>query len=368
MSKPTLQQIKASIQNQGAKWTPGVTSISQLSEQQQNLRLGLDIPKGERERIKSALAQEQPPEFVFARERDWRNKDGYNWVSDIKDQGNCGSCVAFATVATLESQAKIQVNKPSYPFDLSEADLFFCGAGRKCNQGWWPAEALKYAQEKGVPRETCFPYQDQDLNCTPCNDRQNHLLKIGKSQELINITQRKEWLDKQGPLVACMAVYRDFFYYKDGVYEQTDNNLAGYHAVACIGYSESEQCWICKNSWGPDWGNQGFFKIAYGEAEMDTSFAMYGVGELTGPLIDEAQQDDDEQKKGWAKYAVVEQSLLPEDNNNVFWAYVEDKWRYQPISAEQLVTLNPTLCAADSLQVIYQGEQIVKIQTWKQFS
>lgn len=65
MSKPTLQQIQGAIQNQGAKWTPGVTSVSELSEDQQNLRLGLDIPKGERGRVKLALAQEQPPSLFL---------------------------------------------------------------------------------------------------------------------------------------------------------------------------------------------------------------------------------------------------------------------------------------------------------------
>lgn len=365
MTKLNLQQIQAAIQNQSANWIAGVTSVSQLSEEQQNLRLGLDVPESERERIRLALVQTKQPEFVFAGERDWRNKDGHNWVTDIKDQGNCGSCVAFATVATLETQARIQLNKPSRSVDLSEADLFFCGAGRKCNQGWWPVEALNYAKEKGISEESCFPYQDRDLDCTPCSDRQNRLLKIGKWQEFINISQRKDWLDQQGPLVACMAVYRDFFYYQDGVYKHLEGDLAGYHAITCIGYSEDEQCWICKNSWGSDWGKQGFFKIAYGEAGIDTDFAMYGSGELKGPLMD---SEDEEQKKGWAKYAVVEQSLPTEGEDSVLWAYVEDKWRYQQLSDVQLAALGPTLCAANSLQVIYQGEQIVKIQTWKQFS
>jgi C1A family cysteine protease len=65
-------------------------------------------------------------------------------------------------------------------------------------------------------------------------------------------------------MIACMAIYRDFFGYKDGVYRHVTGDLAGYHAISCIGYSEEEECWICKNSWNTDWGNQGFFKIAYG--------------------------------------------------------------------------------------------------------
>jgi len=80
-----------------------------------------------------------------------------------------------------------------------------------------------------------------------------------------------------------MAVYRDFFNYKSGVYRHTSGTLAGYHAVCVVGYSERDQCWIVKNSWGPGWGDAGWFKIGYGECEMDTKFAMYGVEDVTPP-------------------------------------------------------------------------------------
>jgi hypothetical protein len=80
-----------------------------------------------------------------------------------------------------------------------------------------------------------------------------------------------------------MAVYRDFFSYRQGVYRHTTGGLAGYHAVCVVGYSEPEQAWICKNSWGDDWGDSGWFKIGYGECGMDTEFAMYGVTGVEPP-------------------------------------------------------------------------------------
>jgi hypothetical protein len=78
-------------------------------------------------------------------------------------------------------------------------------------------------------------------------------------------------------MVAGMAVYADFFTYRSGVYRATSTNLRGYHAVSVVGYDDQEECWICKNSWGTGWGENGWFKIGYGESGIDTQFAFYDV-------------------------------------------------------------------------------------------
>jgi len=357
----TLTQLRSMIKNAGYDWVAGETPISRLSDEEQKIRLGLEVPEDEMERIKSVLAKEIKA-FAFAPKRDWRDKDGKNWVTTVQDQGGCGSCVAFGTVATIESQARIQYNKPAWDIDLSEADLFFCGAGRKCKKGWWPSYALDYAKSKGISDEKCFPYQDEDIDCTLCSDRADRLLKIGKWHEIINIDQRKQWLDTKGPMVACMAVYSDFFKYKDGVYRHTTGDLAGYHAICCIGYSEEEKCWICKNSWGTGWGNQGFFKIGYGEAEMDTKFAMYGVEEITGTLTPNGEEEDYD----WAEHVVIDHNF--EANQRVLWAYVKGKWRYQFVSDVQLAGIGNALFEANSVQVWFKGNKISCIRGWKKFS
>ena len=79
----------------------------------------------------------------------------------------------------------------------------------------------------------------------------------------------KDWLSTNGPLVACFTVYDDFFAYKSGVYRHVQGNLAGGHCVCCVGYDDSVRAWICKNSWGKDWGDEGYFLIAYGDCGID---------------------------------------------------------------------------------------------------
>jgi C1A family cysteine protease len=357
--KLTISQVQSQIKAAAYEWIAGETPLTKLSEEDQDLRLGLEVREEEMVRIESALSKDVKT-FAFAPRRDWRDEDGKNWVTPIRDQGACGSCVAFGTVATIECQARIQEDNPTWDLNLSEADLFFCGAGRNCQKGWWPSYALDYAKDKGIPDEECFPYEDHDMDCASCSDRAERLVKIGAWQEIINIDQRKEWLDKNGPMIACMAVYRDFFAYKSGVYRHVTGDLAGYHAICCVGYIEEEECWICKNSWGADWGDQGFFKIGYGEADIDTRFAMYGVENITVP------ESEDEEDCDWAEYLVVDYSF--EDKQRVLWAYVKSKWRYRLVTDAQVAGIVKDLFEADSVHACYDGDQLTKILGWKKFS
>ncbi|MGQ9600213.1 MAG: C1 family peptidase [Anaerolineae bacterium] len=279
-----LMDLQRSIREQGYAWTAGPTSLSALSPEQQKRRLGLRLIPEELARIAMSMAEQAPVEAVFPPAWDWRNVDGVDWTTPIRDQQACGSCVAFGTVAVLEIMLKRHQNDAALQPDLSEAHLFFCGCGNCCDTGWWPSYALNYAQAKGVPDEVCFPYQDRNLSCSSsCADWRERVIKVTGWQEVLDVGARKEWLATKGPMIGCMAVYRDFFSYTGGVYRYTSGGLAGYHAVGVIGYSEVEQCWLCKNSWGMGWGEAGWFKIGYGECGLDSQFAMYGVEDVLPP-------------------------------------------------------------------------------------
>ena len=367
MAKPTLRQVQTQLATSSASWRAGATSLSALSEAEQDRRLGVLVREDEIRRIESRLRGARASSaFSFAPERDWRNKDGLDWTTPIRDQGNCGSCVAFATVATLEAQARIQQRRADWNVDLSEADLFFCGAGQKCAEGWWPSDALAYAKSRGVSDEPCFPYQDHDMVCQTCSSRPDRLIEAAEYEEVIEPGARKEFLDKTGPMIACMAVYRDFFYYKDGVYKHVTGDLAGYHAVSCIGYNEADQCWICKNSWGAAWGDDGFFKIGYGEADMDTQFAMYGVNRVAGTLLEEEGEDETaDVGDDWVEALFAEHSF--ESKKNLLWAFVKGKWRYREVSEAEFTSLGGALFEAASVRAFFRGETIDKLVGAKKY-
>jgi C1A family cysteine protease len=265
-------------------WVPGITPLSLLSPEAQKEHLGVNPPPGEMT-AEEAAAQALATQADIAAEAigavtapvayDLRNVGGKNFVTGIRDQKSCGSCVAFGTIATAESTLRVQRGDPALAVDLSEAHLFFCHArarGRTCSTGWWPNEAFDDFKSKGVADEACYPYNLANTNCSGlCSDWANRVVKITGYQNLTSKpAQIKEWVSTKGPVSACFSVYEDFFSYKSGVYRHRTGALAGGHCVSIVGYNDSPGYWICKNSWSSAWGDMGFFSIAYGECAIDT--------------------------------------------------------------------------------------------------
>ncbi len=93
-----------------------------------------------------------------------------------------------------------------------------------------------------------------------------------------------QYIAESGPLVAGFTVYDDFFGFfstdDQAVYKRSSDpgDIAGGHAVSVVGYNQSEGYWICKNSWGADFADDGFFRIAFGEVGIDNQmWAIDGV-------------------------------------------------------------------------------------------
>jgi hypothetical protein len=214
---------------------------------------------------------------------DWRDVGGASYVTPIEDQGGCGSCVAFGTIATLEAQVRIAAGNPNLDVDLSEAHLWFCygpshGAGACPLGGWWPDQAFP-GLIAGVVPSTCFPYTDQNQPCNLCAHWNIQLTGISSWQVLPNQAAMKAFIAQTGPMTACFTVYEDFYrYYAGEIYEynpNTSGNLVGGHCVSIVGFNDDGQYWIAKNSWGPGWGENGYFRIGYGQCGIDAE--MWGI-------------------------------------------------------------------------------------------
>jgi C1A family cysteine protease len=273
-----VSALQATLQKQGASWTAGETSMSVLSARDRAMRLGAVPPDGatgldEREESAAAHAysaglQAGAPTAV----------DLTRYVQPIKNQGACGSCVAFGTIATIEGTARFNAKDPNLAIDLSEAQLFYCHAkadGRKCSTGWWPDRAMDAVRDKGLVDEACFPYTSGDQDCRLCADAADRTSKITASKHLASPEEMKDWLVNKGPLSGCFKVYDDFFAYTSGVYRRQSDTAAGGHCISIIGYDDNQRAWLGKNSWGTSWGDRGFFRIGYGECGID--FEMWGV-------------------------------------------------------------------------------------------
>lgn len=208
---------------------------------------------------------------------DWRDVDGVNWVSPPRNQGGCGSCVAFATIAALEVHYRQSINNPNSNADFAEAALHF--TNRLCNQGWNVPAALNYVVDEGMCNEINYPYVARD-DTVEFIEGTELTFKIMGFDSTTNKDLMKRWIIEDGPLIATFSVYTDFDVYwgagANGVYNHVQGTLRGGHAVAVIGFDDAEQCWICKNSWGPtprstETGpnRNGVFRIGYGEAGID---------------------------------------------------------------------------------------------------
>lgn len=253
-------------------WTAGETEISKLHPAEQLKRLGHDGPP-----IMIAdnpFINIKPKATAFNQSSDLKI-----WASPIQNQGSCGECVGYGAIGAVEGKYRIQINNPTDQIKLSEDNAFFC-AGGTCGNGMQVTDILNYLLANPVCSETCQPSKNRDIACNigRCDNWWVDAKKLDKWIAITDIATMKSTLDSQ-PLIAVMAVHQSFFNYKSGVYHSlpTGDPIVGYHCFSFWGHDEPLQAWKSgRNSWGINWGENGYFNIAYGDSMVDT-FAMYQV-------------------------------------------------------------------------------------------
>jgi Papain family cysteine protease len=200
---------------------------------------------------------------------DWRDRFGRNWISTVRDQNPCGSCWAFAGTALVEAMLMIEHN---YRARLSEGDLHD-GIGLKCADGNNLGSVSKFLSVSGLADTGCWPYHTDNAPYAPTADRDGRSVRMPEFTWIGDLEQQKQWLDTTGPLATWFDVYHDFDGYRGGyVYRRsTDpaNVERGGHFLLVVGYDDAQNTWICKNSWGPGWGDHGYVLVGYGEAGVD---------------------------------------------------------------------------------------------------
>lgn len=210
-------------------------------------------------------------------------------IHPVRDQGSCGGCWAFAATEVLSDRHCI-ASKGATNVILSPEDLISCDITKYtlgCNGGV-PEYAWKYLETTGISTEGCIPYIGNKTEACPssCADSspfRKYKVKIGSTRHLSGASSTgavQQDMYQNGPVQAAMLVYQDFFHYKSGIYRHTNGTLLGKHSVKLVGYGVDHTYgayWIVANSWGPDWGDNGFFRIARGRSESGIEDSMvYG--------------------------------------------------------------------------------------------
>jgi C1A family cysteine protease len=243
--------------NAGSKTaTFGYTKFADLSSDEFKTMLGF-------------VPSEPLDDTVTILKRDTIPSGSIDWVAKgvttpIKNQGQCGSCWAFSATETVES-ANLLAGKGSVPHG-SEQEIVDCDANDDGCNGGDPREALRWVvQQRGLDTESCYPYTAQDGNCQSSSCTPNPSLQISRVVPIAGSETAIYQALTQSPLSICCDA-EPWQYYNGGILTADQCGLSIDHAIQLTGYSASQGgYWIVRNSWGADWGENGFIYLQYGQ-------------------------------------------------------------------------------------------------------
>jgi len=218
----------------------------------------------------TGLKLKNPKEKNFEKREEFQPSQNIDWVAagkttPVKNQQQCGSCWAFSATEEIESAMLIAGGNPQggAPQEIVDCDTNDSG----CNGGD-PAEAMQWIiQQGGQDAESCYPYTAQDgtcasAQCTPVN-------KISSTQSIAQSESAIYQALQGAPLSICCdaSAWQN---YNGGVLAGSSCGDNVDHAIQLTGYSTSQGgYWIVRNSWGADWGEQGFIWLQYGQNTCD---------------------------------------------------------------------------------------------------
>jgi cathepsin L len=260
-----LQKIKEHNEKyeQGlSSYTLGVNQFSDLTSEEFAATLTLQLNKKSPQNVQSNYNLTKKAALGIPDSIDWRTS---SVVTGVKNQGSCGGCWAFSATGTIESQIAIQTGELK---SLSEQQLLDCDteSDSGCNGGV-VQYAIDYVTQNGLTLEDNYPFVGQQGSC----DGSKSANKVIYTKGYVEINRNDESDLKQavgnvGPVsVAINAI--PIQSYQSGIFDGTCSADLD-HAVLAVGYGTDQSTgvnyWIIKNSWGGDWGEQGYFRMKIG--------------------------------------------------------------------------------------------------------
>lgn len=193
---------------------------------------------------------------------DWRLR---NVVTPVKNQGRCGSCWAFAAAETLESHRAIMNSKLE---ELSEQQILDCTLEADgCGGGTVGLAFDQIIRAGGISAEWTYPYTSFDGENFECNKSKSKYVAKLNGYEILPKNEQDpilQYLMNIGPLAISIDA-SSWHSYESGIFDgcnRTDIDID--HAVQLVGYGTDKNLgmyWLIRNSWGPDWGENGYIRL-----------------------------------------------------------------------------------------------------------
>ncbi|CAF0800476.1 unnamed protein product [Adineta steineri] len=265
--KDNLNRIEELNEKEEGTAIYGITHLSDLNEEeftQYYLNERLSLSK----HVSKAPASVKDPLQVSPEAFDWRN---HSAVTDVKNQGQCGSCWAFSVTGNIEGVWKV---KKGDLIPLSEQELVDCDkVDEGCNGGFMTDAYGQIINMSGLMTEADYKYEG----------KQHDQCLLDKTKIKVNIdgylnitsdeNEMAEWLANNAPISIGLNANMMQFYFRGIAHpHRTFCNPQGLnHGVLLVGYgvevksSKSIPYWIIKNSWGPHWGEKGYYRLYRGD-------------------------------------------------------------------------------------------------------